>query len=394
MSLIWSLTNLKGVRLAELPPRKGASVAVALNEKREAQIDVSMEGAGRKASKLARPHATVLRCYLDGAPIANCPILRAPQKPGTGIQSLSGPDNHRLTRSYVGMWPTEKPPLVIADGTDQGEIIWKLLDYANPPASYLAARVPGLGIRRGASPLTVGRDREYEPGKGIWEAALEMTRVIAGCDIELVPLDGIDGILWELVIHERQGFDRSASVRFEYRTGRHNVADLTYDPAGEEVVNRALFSGMAVDSQPSVVRVSDQVQSQIAHGVLADYQGRTDVSDPDTLLSHARGLASVAAFAPDYFELTLPTDAGDRYRPTSQGPVYAGGGYGRPYRFGPNADCWLGDVVTVMAKLYDDEPPKLLRGRIISGKLTQADDAGNLMTEIVCAPTINASIVT
>jgi hypothetical protein len=232
-----------------------------------------------------------------------------------------------------------------------------------------------------AAAATQARDRTYYDGQNIWDALQEFPGLIDGVDFELEPLDREDGIYAQLnTFYPRQGSDRSDSVVMEFGCGRHNASAYTFDPSGEQLVNRYIIAGQTPDASPTTPAwISEQIESQKLYGPLEGFEVDTDIIDNATLQAHADAVVRTRAFPIDFFSIA-PAVEGD----TEQ--------YGTPPQFGPDADYWLGDTIGTIIK--DGALEVGLRGRVSGAVITEADQAGNVAVEISCTPPDKAAAVT
>lgn len=393
MGLDFALTDLTGRRLAWLRKRKGdRNVIVPLVGIRSCQVGMSMEDP---AVDDVLPLARRVKAYLDGHIIFNGTLMAPKYDFGNDVVQLAALDpGQQLVRSNVQMPAGAKPNVegVITGfrrvATDQSIIMRDLV--AHPPSARSAPWAPGVpehGIIAGSLPATFTRDRSYEPGKEIWEALKQLSQVISGPDFELQPLDRTDGVIAQLnTFHPQQGEDRSATVRLQYRLGRNNASECTYEPDGHSVVNHATIIGQVLSSQTPPVYTAQLLSSRDTIGTWEYYGGRDDISRLSTVQEHARAIVAAQAFPPDVVTIT-PAIAGP-----FEGFAYRGakriGGLGIPPLFGPrsntNAKYWVGDSIGVQAKrgrVFLDEAM-----RVIEAKVAEADDAGNVQVTVMAAP--------
>jgi hypothetical protein len=168
--------------------------------------------------------------------------------------------------------------------------------------------------------------------------------------------------------------------------------DSTYEPAGEEATNRAVFSGQAADGFPARTFASNQLDSQQAYGIYSAWEGRSDISDTSTLAEHARGRVSLAAFPLQEFEVELAME-GEQHGFLADGTRV--GDLLVPPRCHPTDPngYWVGDTVSHHFRAL----PALnatITARVLKLVIREVDDAGNIQVKPTCAPTLTATAVT
>jgi len=378
--LKWSLCDRLGVQLAALQDRHGSKATIPLNDQRTGSVTLSLE---HPAARLVTPLGRTLKGWLAGAMIFNGPILTPVFDGQAGTVEIPAVDSSL----YLQMSPMDPPAPATSPyvfellATDQSTIMSSIMGGAAPTSAELAAGYPPFAIANGTLPATTLRDRHYEPGQDRWEAVRNLSQVKGGVDFELEPLDRTDGIMARLNTFARQGSNKSATVKFAYNWGPDNCENVVWKPDGGLVINRSIFQGQSEFGAASPFYRSNQVDSQVAFGVLKEFVGRSDISDPVALREWAQARASILAFPPDLFEVTPAVEGlgtvdpatGQRQRINPQ----AGGRYGVPPICGPNGDYWLGDSVQVNGQMDPAGLLKLsLRGRVTQIDLSD-DDASN-----------------
>jgi hypothetical protein len=380
MSLQWVLTNLQGVPLAELRDRKGERrVDVGINAIRRAKVGISLEDP---AITQVYPLSTRLKVFNDGHIIFNGTVQTPKFADDTCTINALDP-GHQLERSYIQVPAPWGNYGFVRTNVDQGLILLALVQH--PPSGDPAAWAPDApqhGIVEGVIPVTIKRDRSYEPGKQIWAAMTELANVIAGPDFELEPLNRTDGVVCQLNVYESQGSDRSGEVSFEDGLGSDN-ARITYDPDGLGVTNRFTSLGQFEGGNAPPYYVSTQPESITSYGTWEGFEGRPDIGTAVTVEEHAQEAAAVGGFPVDFFDIVPRTEWDE-------------GQYGTPPRFGPPgadwSDFWLGDIVK--ATVRRGHLNGSIMGRITEGSFVEADDAGNVQVELTASPTVSAAGVT
>jgi hypothetical protein len=401
--LSWHLCDLAGNELAALDDRlPGGAVEIGVNKPRTASVPLSLEDP---AILSAYPLYTSLKVFLDGAPLFRGPLLR-PRIESTGWTIRAVDPSIRPQRFHIGQRSDDAGldgALVDNpwrwEGVDQRSMMDRLIRYCDPTVLETNQGVPPVGIRTGSSfwlPGSSGkaRDREYEPGKQLWEALMELSEVLEGNDFELRPIDTTDGQMVELWIGPL-GTDRSQEIVFEYGALGANASDFALELAGDGVVTRSTWTGQAIEGGDQPAVTAYQPEAERAFGIFGDFQGRPDIVESDTLREHAQGVVSTYGWPIDYFEVTPALDDGSGYRRNQQGILTKlPDRFAVPPRFGPGPqhDYWIGDTLGAWAQLG-----RLIvetSGRLTDARLTEADDAGNYVTELTLAPAVSEAGIT
>ncbi len=370
--LVYDLTDLRGRVVAEFEDRWDVQSYVGRNKIRTSQCTISMDDEAMQEG-VVKPLSTRLRTFLDGQIIFNGPVGLLGKDYETGTVTIPAADPWRqLEAAYVDVpvpWSAYHPALAWME-LDQGEIIWRLVAHGDASALYKSLGVPSHGIARGTIPLTRPRARAYEPGKQIAEAVTEMTQVIGGPDVELVPVARDDGIAVLLNTHAWQGEDRTADVVFSYQTGTNNCVAFKEEQDGFATRNRFTSQGQSETvgdvEQPPPTFTKEEFWSMFYNGIWEGHEPRPDVSEQVTLQSHAEGELAKFAYPPSYVDLT----------PRAQGFSEE---HGVPPRFGPNPnpsdphapDYWIGDIVSAEARQGNVRTDMI--GRVEEATITELD---------------------
>lgn len=387
--LTWALTDRRGVRLATIRNRKGERmVGVHLNDMREARVGFSLE---EEAAAYVMPLATRLKAWLNGYIVFNGPVLSCPKDSAQDFCQVYAFDPGRqLAASYVQVPEPWQRYGFTALQVEQTEILARLMEHP-PSATLLAGGWADHGIMRGFLEATgVRRDRNYEPGKQVWEAITQLTGVIGGADVELEPLDREDGWVAQLNAWQRQGEDRSETVQFADGTGRNNCR-IRHDPGGPETVTRFTSIGQADFGAEPPHYTSEQPQAIEAFGYWEGFEGRPDISEASTVEEHAQGVVSAQAFPPDFLTIAPAIEGGNvRFDPATGEALVAG--FGVPPRIGPRSDphaaYWVGDDVAVFVRSGN------VRGdwvaRVTDAAIREVGDAGDVQVDLEAVPRILA----
>ena len=405
--LTWTLCDLRGNALADIDQRLSAVWEGGVNRKREARCAFSYDD---EAAVHAVPLARVLKVRLWGEMIFAGRIWELVKKGSARSIELRAFDPlQQLERFAIGMKTGDEPfadpavgegllyhiagHLYRIDQTDQSYILWSLMDYAQPTAAERALGVPGTGIVQGeyyfpaGPPVSILRDREYEYGKNIAEAVIELTGVRDGVDMELEPLDRTDGTLCRLnTYYPYHGRDQTDVAIYEFASGLDNCADFEVEEDGLATANRINLVGRSVDgAEPAIARVN-QPESQLAYGNLGSAMADPALVELDTLREHATGLVAGGAFPLRSFTVTPALDDGRGFARSSSGALYPVESVpGQPPRVGPGKDVWFGDLVT--AQTYDGPAMDyLLHGRVTDIRLTEVEGGTGVVSEVTCSP--------
>jgi len=449
--LTWELCDLTGTRLAWIRQRTAASVEVALNEQHAASVSVSLEDT--EALSVLQL-ASLLRVKMDGAPLftgtivtpkfnsesnavevrAFDPLWRLKEKAQVGMKSA----NFGLEGAVPGRpWRLE--------GVEQSEILLRLIRHAFPTNAEGDLGVPHLGVMTGSfnrqpgpthtvlnalgqlvqftEPATKLRDREYEWGKSIGEALIEMTAVIGGPDIEFKPLDESVYLAedqsgaytqrnkgwrhWQFNTYKPgMGRDRTFAfptvpkVQFEYNTGRSNVTQFAYEPDGLVVSNRAIAQGQAIEGLYPAQTRTNQPQSALAYGIYSHAFSQTDIIYATTLKEMTDEYVAAHAFAPGFIDF-VPAQAdgsGFERNPQTGELQRSDVTYGQPFIFGPGGsaihDFWLGDTISIVGR-FGAQPDgtwavdENRRARVTDAVIEEVEGGNAHVAKITCAPEIS-----
>lgn len=406
--LDFALCDTNGRQIGSLNRRQGAKVTVGLRQRRTATVDVSFEDPS--AGKV-EPVRSVLKARFMGDPLFTGRILRPQFRGRDRIVTMPAFDpGYQLEFAFLGMWPYSGGLVGHEPGldfrlvdVDQSEIMARLIEYADPSdwnESLLDENqlegIPRHGLVRGNLTPTRTRTREYDLGKQIQEAVEQLGEVIGAVDWEYEPVDRDDGTFAQLNTYfPWQGEDRRERVVWEYNCGMNNVADFTHDPSGDMLRNRSVWAGRREEStggrlQPIVWR--NNRMSELQFGVWGRFVGDPDITTEETLGEHADDDVSNYAWTIDFFTFTPATDDGEGWvRTGSGGWEKTNERYGRPFRFAPSGDFWIGDVIKIIAR----DRPALdveLEGRVVGGTINELPN-GAIVPEIVCASLISGGNV-
>jgi len=193
----------------------------------------------------------------------------------SGVSGNVGDISGRLTLTFSGYLALlEKmevnPSGKIFTDIEQGTILWTLIDdfQGLPNGNY--------GITQGSVTTGIKRDREYSPFKNVYEAFIQMTEVINGCDLEITQNKVLN-------VYAHQG-RRLEAIVFEY--GK-NITGLNFNFSMKDLVNQAnaIGSGEGIDLLYSVAH---NMQSQEIYGLMQESFSHSDVKELNTLAEHAK----------------------------------------------------------------------------------------------------------
>ncbi len=397
--LSWGLYDLAGGLLGPVTNRlPGSRVEPALNGRYSAQLNLSLED---EMADLVEPLAVVVMTWLDGAPVFAGVVGEPTFDFGAGTCQVPafGP-SLRLERAFVGQRSDGAGLVGAAAGLPyrleqvaEGEIMWRLVQHASPTAAEQAAGVPDHGIARGNIHGGNLRDREYDPGKQLWEAITELSEVIDGCDFDLRPVydPARSGVLAELDTFDRMGADLTDRVRLEFGVGDNTAANLILKPSGD-VVNRMTGVGEAPpydgegDAPEPPRYTADQPASQVAYGLHGDYRGLTGIDNLQRVAEHVGEVVATQAFPVDHFDVVPALQDGSAYLVGDDGQVRRVAGLGRPPRFGPGGEWWLGDSFRAIGRRGRRTAD--LSGRVVGATIEEVDKAGNIQVTVHSVPRV------
>lgn len=387
--LTWTLHDLAGNQLGVLDEvLPGSWVDHELQGRRQAFVRLST----------ADPHAgdiyplgTVLRAW-DGSYPAFAGIVQQPTvdgAEGTIEVPALGP-RARLESFHVGLRGDGLPFEGHApdrpfrwEQLPQGEILQRLVAYADPTLAELDAGIPSHGIVPGTIVGGPARDREYDPGKTIAEAMDELGDVEGGPDWDLPPVwdPQRPWVLARLDVLPSIGVDRTDTVVLEHQVGRENAANLRWMPGGDTggpAVNRMLgvgepeeYDGVSGTAPVPPAYLGNQVDSQFAFGLYTRYEGLPGVKEQASVAGRVAGILATSSWPVDHFEVTPNPGA---------------------LRFSPVGGLWLGDWFTARGQtgnvILD------LRGRATGARVEVIDETGATRTTLRAAPRENRAVTT
>lgn len=408
--LTWILTDIFGTAIGEFSERKEAQVTIALNGRRTAQLQVSLED---EAAALIYPNLTRLKTYLGNKLIFNGVVTTPSFKGSTGSGSPQGTgyvdvaaidQSMQLEAAFWGRLPSfdpEQPHQASADMervfTDNPhDLMMKLITESN---RWSGGAVPSNGIISGVVDDGGGtRKKRWADGKNLWEALVELSALSNAPDFELRPVDTTIGNHAALDTHyPRLGADLTASVIFEHNKGENNVADFSWEPDGLNICNHYVAVGQSKKGRRAPAYLASHAESQSLFGVWQKVEAFPDVKDVTNLEAKAKGYVQSHAFPIDYFTIIPAVELGGQavgFTRRPNGTLQAlQPGYAVPPTFGPVTigDYWVGDTVNVQARIQ----PGLdldLYGRVTDATLAEVDAAGALAVELTLAPEILPAI--
>lgn len=381
MGLVFELLDLKGNVLAELGQRSNVQVTVGLPQTvgpASAELTVSMDDEG---SRLLKPLETRLRVFLDGHPLFYGPVGTPRRNYADGtVDVLAADPGAQLQAAFVEIplpWP--QPPasvdpetgerLIAPDwavyglslpATDQGQILVALVNHAR--AFFQDG--PDHGVAVGSVPASRPRDRNFEPGKQIWQAMVELANVRGGPDWMLRPVAGMGATCCLLdVFPDKLGEDRSGRVVFSYGRDEANARNVVDEPQGFRTVTRAVVLGQAEQGVAPPFWMAGNPEQMRRVGVWESFSGRPDVAEQPTVKEEAEETVAARAVPPPVVTVTPAVEPG----------VGEDERLGVPPRFGPrenpDADYWVGDTVRAVASRSGHVTDRA--GRVVAARVTE-----------------------
>jgi hypothetical protein len=182
---------------------------------------------------------------------------------------------------------------------DQAQILINLLDYTNTRGA--------TGIAEGSFTATVTRDREYDVGQNIWQAYTDIVSTLGGVDIvpQYLHQDGSP-------FHMRMGFrpvrgTYLQNVRFDYRTGQRNLANLRRRrpiEAGQAPHNFIGVKGQGdAHASPFAARFDDAAIDRF--GLREKYVEEQNIQTVKALVAIAQSYVDAEKVLPEVYEATL-----------------------------------------------------------------------------------------
>lgn len=172
------------------------------------------------------------------------------------------------------------PAQTIFAATGQGTIIDNFLTSTQ-------ARTGGdVRLNSGVIDVSQLRDRTYEAGTNIAQAIADLTAVINGPDVDVIPTESGPTFMGTLNTYAHMGTDKSASIIFSHQQKGFTNCDI------ERTFSQAITLATETGTDPTGV-----VQTQTAgtpatsnYGLLESWAAESSAFDTATLLTKAQGI--------------------------------------------------------------------------------------------------------
>lgn len=420
MHLTWALARESGQVQDWIEDRQSASVTIGLNAGRTASLNASLEDNAVNRIHAANSRLKVWLTPAEGASrlIFNGSILQ-PRATGRRVEIPAVCPHHRLLKASPAPLPLastvesdedrEEAWEPIRD-METSELMWELIHRSNLRAQEmrdLGWSVEDLGIIEGNLAATrISRSIRPSDVKPTWDQLVDYSKGRRTPDFELVPLDRTDHVHARFDTHyPKQGTDKRDEVVLEYG---HNLSDFAWEPSGADLCNRYVLVGKGTGKYAPAY-VAENRQSMQRFGVHELIESAPDTKKIEELERRAIEHVAKRAFLVNFVDVTLPVPkAGEGaigYERDALGDlVEANGSFASPPEFGPDLDCWIGDVVTLIAKdqfrrlpnrNHKTAAPDLaVPCRITDATYNEIDRDGNVAVSLTTAPIVDRANVT
>lgn len=410
--LAWSITDLRGVRLATIIEREDGKVSVALCAKRTAQVSIPMgDAAGQRVSAEGEHGGALslrLRATYFGVPLFNGTLIEPEYDFTDGRILLSAVDPvNALERFAIGQRGDGLLPSNGASSSlDDSAVMWLLVAHRSLTQAEIDYGIPPVGIEMGTLAPGITRPHAWEKGKPLYGAIHEISELEGGPDYELEPTPERDDYLIARfnTYVPNQGQDRRGAVQLHYGLGKHNASGFVWRPGGGAVSNLWTTQGQAEDGREAPMGASGSLESIVAFGKYGRWESLSDVRDATRLRDHAKAGVSTGAFPVDHFDVIPAVELRDGevrgYARNRSGRLArTPGSFRAPPRFGPTSkpipsalgggefDYWIGDTIGGLA--FYEGLLKEVSGRVTDATFNEQSN-GDVAVELTCAPTITA----
>lgn len=235
------------------------------------------------------------------------------------------------------------------------------------------------GIAIGSTPATTVRTLSFPAGSGVAEAILSITG-LGSCEFELTPTEATDGTIATLNgFNGEQGTDKSATVIAKIGISRDgdNCVGLSYEEALAGMCNAFLAIGDqdgtatkdGLDYPLHPAHFAEHATSIATYGRIERSEALSGVAAAAQLEAYAEAIVSANAYPIKSFAVTLDP-AGD-------------------ISFGPDGDCYMGDVIALEAGLPRETLS--LNGRI-GGATLEELEGGEVEVDLDCEVEASAGV--
>jgi len=263
------IKDSNGVNIGEITDWKPFNITWELNREGSLSFNRSIDATVFTESTLYP-----LKHFID--------VYRYNKKIWSGILTQVNP---RLDENYGDMgltfngflWLLRKmkvsPSGRIFSAVDQGDILWSLIDQ------FQSLPNGNWTITQGVTETGTTRDRTYEPLKDMYDAAIEMTEIINGCDVEIT-----DDMVFNAYAH------KGIKLKHVFEYGK-NIKKIDFSIDGKDVINQSFAVGKS-STADIFYNVAHDMQSQEVYKLLQGVFSFPSVELEDTLAEHAKECAS------------------------------------------------------------------------------------------------------
>jgi len=260
------IKDKNGNKINEITNHQGFSYNFELNRAGSCDIKPNINFGGKFTMANLYPYQSYLDIYRHNVKVWGGFLnkISGDVGPVTGDMTLNFAGYLKLLeKMYIG------PLGETYTGIDQGTILWTMLN------NYQLLPNGDFGITCGDVTTGIVRDRTYSAFKNIYDAFIEMTEVINGCDIEITA---------EKIFNSYAHKGHRLLHVFEY--GK-NINNFSFSINGDTIQNYCVAVGSGEDTD-LLYSPAHNIQSQEKYGLLQGIIQKSDVNIVDTLTEYAQ----------------------------------------------------------------------------------------------------------
>jgi hypothetical protein len=268
-------------------------------------------------------------------------------------------EGDNILTSGGGVWPVD------------GHFLAELLATARLNADEAAAGFAELPIWEDTiRAMTDVREIEVRAGQNVWDIWMDVTEGVDGPDWQLRPTDDPpppEVCALETWAPGAKGTDRRDSVQFHFGFARTNLSNFTYEPDGNNIVNR-FTSEHSNGRSHRTWRYGDGIQGD---GIMEMWEQVSEGVDQDGMDTWAQGHVQSYGVAPQVFTIEPTWDMG-----------LMGSAASTPWRYPSGFD--VGDYISGVARLGNMEVNAV--GRVVKVIVSQLNEAENVASQVELMP--------
>lgn len=364
-------------------------VTIPLSDMRTAQLTLRMDDAATADVRAVESdprrwaYRFCLRAFYRGSCVFWGPII-TPEldfAAGTIKLSASGPEirlQHHYARegdlvstAFPSGIPSASPWQATVTVDSDGMRL--LMHAADNTSGQTADGTPDLGIRDGAaSTAHAANTLTITRGDEVWASMQNISGSdvpgAGGPDFTVTPVTGVSGVYAQLDCFDTMGTDLTSTVELHIGFGNGHLTGLVATPGGKIITHQHYQSADGV----TVVTAAD-VDSRRLRGVYVDWQRAPHDAPSAVLQTLADEAVGQYGAPPSFLTATLRPDDGSV-------PAYI-------------TDWNLGDILRIVGSRGHIQN-YLIDARVVTVRLRQADQTGNVQPEIDLVPNVVDTIST